>query len=280
MQLPRPGWPCGLDAKIYARSDAEALALVRHQCARGKEGRYGYELWTATYLVTLELPPKATTEQRRLRRSQVGDGSPRRLGLSSRDPAGPFFQGFSTSKKLPRQTRRSRSASVFAITRYYPTMRRYTASFLWLNILVMGIAVAVAGCVSPYDAAPRQEQLPKQIPNVSIPGAPTREVEVGLASWYRSSPRKRHAADGKRYDEDALIAAHRTLPFNTMVRVTNIENGRSVELRVADRGPHVVERIIDVSSRAASELDMKREGIVPVQVEVIAIKEIEPGDSQ
>jgi rare lipoprotein A len=113
-----------------------------------------------------------------------------------------------------------------------------------------------------------------------VPGASTQEVEIGLASWYRSSPRKRHTADEKRYDEDALVAAYRTLPFNTMVLVTNIEIGRYVELRIADRGPYVAERIIDVSSRAASELDMKREGIVLVQVEVIDAKDIKLGNSR
>ena len=148
------------------------------------------------------------------------------------------------------------------------------------KLLLMGIAATAAGCVSSYDAAPPQEQPPKEVPHIAAPGASTRKVEVGLASWFRPSPRKRHTADGKRYDEDALIAAHRTLPFNTIVRVTNIENGRSVELRIADRGPHVAERIIDVSSRAASELDMKREGIVPVQVEVIAAKDIKLSDAR
>ncbi len=65
-----------------------------------------------------------------------------------------------------------------------------------------------------------------------------------------------------------------------MVRVTNIANGRSVELRIADRGPYVAERIIDVSSRAASELDMKRDGIVLVQVEVIAAKDLKLGNAR
>jgi rare lipoprotein A len=132
----------------------------------------------------------------------------------------------------------------------------------------MAIAVTVAGCASPND------NPPQGAPNISAPGASIRNVELGLASWYRPHFRGKHTADGKRYDEDALVGAHRTLPFNTMVLVTNIENGRSVELRIADRGPFRAERIIDVSSRAASELDMKREGVVPVQVEVVTVNEI------
>ncbi len=96
-------------------------------------------------------------------------------------------------------------------------------------------------------------------------------VQTGYASWYgaESGPL---TASGERFDEHKLTAAHRRLPFGTIVRVTNEANGRCVDVRINDRGPWTVgNRIIDVSSSAADELDMKRSGIVPVRVEVVAL---------
>lgn len=97
------------------------------------------------------------------------------------------------------------------------------------------------------------------------------EVEHGYASWY-GAENGRTTASGERFDEGKLTAAHRRFAFGTVVRVTNEQNGRSVEVRINDRGPwgggH---RIIDVSSAAANELDMKRAGIVPVTLEVLQV---------
>jgi rare lipoprotein A len=93
--------------------------------------------------------------------------------------------------------------------------------------------------------------------------------EVGIASYYASRFHGRRTASGERYDEDALTAAHRTLPFGTRVRVTNLDNGRSVEVRINDRGPHRKRRILDLSRRAAELLDMIRAGLARVRLEVI-----------
>lgn len=94
--------------------------------------------------------------------------------------------------------------------------------------------------------------------------------EVGMASWYGRKFHGRSTANGERYDMNAMTAAHRTLPLPSMVRVTNLSNGRSVKLRVNDRGPFAKQRIIDVSRRAAQELGFKNKGVTRVRVEILA----------
>ena len=87
---------------------------------------------------------------------------------------------------------------------------------------------------------------------------------------YASHFAGRTTASGERYDPDALTMAHRTLPFGTLVRVTNTENGRSVDVRVNDRGPFVAGRIADVSPAAARALGMIADGVVNGTIEVMA----------
>lgn len=94
-------------------------------------------------------------------------------------------------------------------------------------------------------------------------------ASVGLASWYGGKYHGRLTANGESFDKNALTAAHRSLPFGTRVRVTNLANGRSLLLRINDRGPFVDGRIIDVSQRAAEQLGFKNEGITRVRVEVM-----------
>jgi rare lipoprotein A len=97
------------------------------------------------------------------------------------------------------------------------------------------------------------------------------ETQRGMASWY-GAEQGHHTASGERFDPNQLTAAHRRLPFGTIVRVTNRTNGLSVDLRINDRGPYGDgDRIIDVSSAAADVLHMKRSGVVPVEVEVIRL---------
>ena len=92
-------------------------------------------------------------------------------------------------------------------------------------------------------------------------------VQTGLASYYADKFHGRQTASGEIFDMNALTAAHRTLPFGTKVRVTNLENGKKVVLRINDRGPFVEGRIIDVSLKAARELDFVEQGLVKVRVE-------------
>ena len=93
--------------------------------------------------------------------------------------------------------------------------------------------------------------------------------EVGIASWYGPGFHAKQTANGERYDQNELTAAHRTLQMPSLVRVTNLDNGRSVVLRVNDRGPYSKGRIIDVSSRAADLLAFKGKGTAKVRVETL-----------
>ena len=93
-------------------------------------------------------------------------------------------------------------------------------------------------------------------------------VEEGMASWYGPNFHGKRTANGEVYDMNALTAAHRTLPLPSIVRVTNLENGRVVKLRVNDRGPFKNDRIIDVSRRGAELLGFLEAGITRVRVEV------------
>jgi rare lipoprotein A len=93
--------------------------------------------------------------------------------------------------------------------------------------------------------------------------------ETGVASWYGVPYHGRTTASGETYDMNDLTAAHPSLPFGARVRVTNLGNGRSLVLRINDRGPFVERRIIDVSKRAAKELGFLRDGLARVRVEVL-----------
>lgn len=100
------------------------------------------------------------------------------------------------------------------------------------------------------------------------PAAPAACVQDGVASWYAPHPGQIRMANGQRLDAAALTAAHRFLPFGTMVRVTDLATGRSVVVRITDRGPAVRGRIIDVSPAAARALAMRRAGVAQVRLEV------------
>ena len=95
-------------------------------------------------------------------------------------------------------------------------------------------------------------------------------VETGIASWYGPKFHGRPTANGEVFDMNKLSAAHRTLPLPSMVRVTNLENGRSMKLRVNDRGPFAHGRIIDISRRGAQLLGFQKQGTARVRVEIIA----------
>jgi rare lipoprotein A (peptidoglycan hydrolase) len=96
--------------------------------------------------------------------------------------------------------------------------------------------------------------------------------QVGLASWYGADFQGKPTASGQIFDEDKLTAAHRTLPLKSRVRVTNLENGRSVEVRINDRGPYVPGRVLDLSTRAARAIGMHKEGLALVRIEVLPME--------
>ena len=94
--------------------------------------------------------------------------------------------------------------------------------------------------------------------------------ETGIASWYGEDFHAKRTANGEKYDMHTLTAAHRTLPLPCIVRVTNLENGRSLVVRVNDRGPYAKDRIIDLSKRAAQLLGYQMQGTTKVKVEIMA----------
>lgn len=107
------------------------------------------------------------------------------------------------------------------------------------------------------------------IAGCSSPITKTLATEEGLASFYGSEFHGRRTSNGETFDKDAMTAAHRSFPFNTILRVTNLKNSMQVEVRVNDRGPVKPERIIDLTYAAAKEIDMVRDGLVRVRVEVL-----------
>jgi rare lipoprotein A len=94
-------------------------------------------------------------------------------------------------------------------------------------------------------------------------------IEEGMASWYGVPFHGRRAADGEIFDMNSLVAAHRTLPFGSILRVTNLNNGREVQVRVIDRGPFAHDRILDLARAAAVSLDMIGTGTARVRIELL-----------
>lgn len=124
------------------------------------------------------------------------------------------------------------------------------------------LLAALAGCAGGADHSAAQ---------TSRSAATASDGVVGTASWYGRGHHGRKTASGERFNMNALTAAHPTLPFGTQVAVTNLDNGRTVMLRINDRGPFIRGRIIDVSYRAAQDLGMVREGLARVRVQVQAV---------
>lgn len=98
-------------------------------------------------------------------------------------------------------------------------------------------------------------------------------LERGEASWYGPGFHGKMTANGETYDQNDLTAAHRTLPFDTRVRVENLDNGKSVTVRINDRGPYARGRIIDLSKKAAENIDMVDSGVARVRLILIDSKE-------
>lgn len=149
-------------------------------------------------------------------------------------------------------------------------------------------ALAIAGCahhnvtaLPPANAPlPQPAPLPTQ-PTPSAPSGPpsTAEqqpavpgeyVEEGIASWYGVPFNGRRTSNGEIYDMHQFTAAHRTLPFGAIVRVTNLRNGKQTEVRINDRGPFVANRIIDLSLSAAQSIEMVGTGTAPVRLELVS----------
>ena len=125
---------------------------------------------------------------------------------------------------------------------------------LWIVLSTSWIALIAAGCGrTPAKTESTQQGL----------------TETGIASYYASRFQHRKTANGERYDSSKLTAAHRTLPFGTLVKVTHIRNKRSVIVRINDRGPFVKGRIIDLSRSAFSRIANPRIGVIDVEIEIV-----------
>jgi rare lipoprotein A len=98
---------------------------------------------------------------------------------------------------------------------------------------------------------------------------PSRQLVAGRASWYGYRFQGRRTASGERFNAGAYTAAHRRLPFGTRVKVTNIRNGRSVVVRINDRGPYARGRVIDLSKAAAQAIGMVHSGTAPVRLQIL-----------
>ena len=152
----------------------------------------------------------------------------------------------------------SRARLVFAII---PSVLR--ASLLGLSLVTLG--ACSVGHVEPATAAPAMVQ--RQTPSLA---------ETGTASWYGSWHQGRLTASGERFNARAFTAAHRSLPFGTILRVTNLANGETVKVRVNDRGPYIRGRTLDLSAAAARALGITKDGIARVRIEVFTADQM-PG---
>ena len=138
------------------------------------------------------------------------------------------------------------------------------------------IIIFLSGCGHRHKSARRptapspSASSSKQSRQAARQSVPSGYTERGTASWYGVPYHGRPAADGEIYNMETLVAAHRVLPFNTWLRVTNLRNLKTVDVRVIDRGPFVNGRIIDLSKAAARQIDLLGPGIGPVKIEVLS----------
>jgi len=127
-------------------------------------------------------------------------------------------------------------------------------------ILLSAVILLMTGCAS---------LVPLSSPGVALYDPVPKSIETGKASYYGGRWIGRLTANGEHYHSGDCTAAHKHLPFNTMVRVTNLRNNKSVIVRINNRGPYAKGRILDLSIVAAKKIEMIGDGIVPVRAEVL-----------
>jgi rare lipoprotein A len=142
--------------------------------------------------------------------------------------------------------------------------------YLRFSLAIALVAILLAGCGHKKHA--------RRTPPTPAPSAAPKlgHTETGVASWYGHPYHGRRAANGEIYDMEKLTAAHRTLPFDTWLRVVNLDNSKTVEVRITDRGPFVEGRIIDLSHAAARAIEMIGPGTARVRIEVIRTPKYAP----
>jgi peptidoglycan lytic transglycosylase len=150
---------------------------------------------------------------------------------------------------------------------------KFSHSPYWRLYLLLFVLLVAAGCAHK----PASAGIPAP-PSATGSGvapeektiAPGTYVERGIASWYGAPFHGRQSSSGEIFDMNRFVAAHRTLPFGSIVRVTNLNNGKYTEVRIIDRGPFVEGRLIDLSLAAANAIDMVGTGIAPVRLELVS----------
>jgi rare lipoprotein A len=163
--------------------------------------------------------------------------------------------------------KRSRAPKICVMnaSRFSPALRRLAA---------LSAAAGLAACA---ETGPDGRQPPAPPPALAQPASCSPSfTETGVASWYGPGFHMKATASGEPFDMDELTAAHRWLPLNTIVRVTNLETGRSAVLRINDRGPFVRGRSLDVSRYAAERLGLKHAGTARVRIDVFDLGERAP----
>jgi rare lipoprotein A len=160
--------------------------------------------------------------------------------------------------------------------------RRFEGCSSLTGVAAIALCLILSGCATSRPAGPppqptaKPETRPEAKPDKPGPTPEAKPTpgpsggQTGEASWYGEPHHGRTTASGEIYDMNKLTAAHRTLPLGTRVLVTNLKNGRAVEVRINDRGPSVDGRIIDLSFAAAKELGAVPSGTIPVRIRVIS----------
>ena len=153
------------------------------------------------------------------------------------------------------------------------------ANAAWRAVaMLLVFALMATSCARRTRRPPQLPPLPAPAPTEPAPtpqpgppsGEPLRVLGEGLASWYGVPFHGRRTSNGEVYDMYKPTAAHKTLPFDTIVRVTNLKNGRKTDVRINDRGPFVEGRVIDLSLAAARDIDMVADGVVQVRLEMVS----------
>ena len=147
---------------------------------------------------------------------------------------------------------------------FWPSFRKWFSCAAQISLFC---ALAISGCTSKnsgeYANGQAQQKPQEQSSSTDKPV----HKEVGEASWYGPGFHGKETANGETFDQKDMTAAHPSLPMGTMAKVTNLENGKKVDVRINDRGPFKGDRAIDLSSAAANKIDMKKGGTTQVKIE-------------
>ncbi len=155
----------------------------------------------------------------------------------------------------------------------YQIIKHYNASSIrkWLSgmsrLTLLG-ALVFSGCTSEHTGGQGNQAQQETESSGSNPV----HKEVGEASWYGPGFQGQETANGETFDQKEMTAAHPSLPMGTKAQVTNLENGKKVEVRINDRGPFAENRVIDLSGAAANKIDMKKDGTSQVKIETKSVK--------